>query len=505
MTALDQNLAPAAGRAAAPRGDMVSRVAANSAWLICQPLLLNVISVLSTGYIARSLGAADYGAFNLGFAQIALFSPLGNLGLRAVAVRAIAEDREHAREIVGATFALRLLFTALAALLALLWLCLPTYSWTTRAIGLAAIGSMVFQSMGMVAVDLFQGFERARPAAQAQMLGGLLLTLLSVLALLAGLELPGFVGACVLGAFLQMALLHSAARRHFQAIRPCFDRQRIRALFHQLRPFMGLSLLSSLTDAPVVDVLILGALYPAGAVGAYAAANGLVGRLLMVPLGIGDALYPAVAHGHSRDSEEVRHAVRSYVSNLVLVTLPIALWLTFAAPTVLWILFGNQYDAGVPVLRLAGWLLPLTGFAYLVRECLSAIRRQDEALRLSLVSGGLVVALYAVLIPAFGLVGAAVAGIAREVVMLPLWLRALSRRFSNPVPWPRLGAVLIAAGAMAVPLLPLLLRYDHTYAVIGSALAWLAYAGAAVNLGLVDPRILARVPGAGCLVRADRR
>ncbi|HEU4754960.1 MAG TPA: flippase [Armatimonadota bacterium] len=495
MTAVTQEAAPAAGDVATPRGEMVSRVAANSVWLICQPLLLNIVSVVSTGYIARKLGAADYGAFNLGFAQIALFSPLCNLGLRAVAVRAIAEDRSHAREIVGATFSVRLLFTAIAALLALLWLSLPTYGWTTRLIGMAAICSMVFQSLGLVAVDLFQGFERSRLAAQPLMIGGLILTGLSVLALLAGLGLAGFVGAYVLGAAIQTGMLHWTASRHLHPVLPRPDWPRARDLLRQARPFAVMSLLSSFTDTPLIDVLILGALYPPAAVGAYSAANGLVGRLLMIPHGVADALYPAVAHQHGRDRAEVETAVRRYVLNLALVTLPVALWLTFAAPTVLWILFGNQYAAAEGALRMAGWILPLTGLAYMIRECLSAVRRQGLVARLAVLSGVLLVAIYAALIPPFGLLGAAAGGVVRELIMLPIWLFVLGRSFARPVPVRELKRLAAALAVMAIPLAPLALHYSHLYAVVGSTLAFTCYVGAVLSLGLADLKRLPLIGG----------
>jgi O-antigen/teichoic acid export membrane protein len=491
VAAADTSAVPAAAGA----GTMVGRVGRNSAWLIAQPLVLNVLSVVSTAYIARKLGASDYGAFNLGFAQIALFSPLCNLGLRAVAVRAIAEDRPQAREIVGAAFALRILFTALAALLAAAWLAMPTYSLTTRVIGAAALLSMVFQSAGMVAVDLFQGFERAKLAAQPQLAGGLILTLLSVLALAAGLGLPGFVAAYVVGALIQMLLLHATARRHFFPVRPVLAWQRVRDLFRQARPFAVMSVLSAVTEVSVVDILILGALFPAAAVGAYAAAMALVSRLYMVPYGIADAMYPAVAHRYGQDRDEVEAAVRRYVLNLLLIVLPLALWLSLAAPAVLGILFGGQYAEGVAVLRLAAWLIPLMGFGYLVRECLNAVRRQGTVMRLSLVSGALLLLLYAALIPVLGPVGAAAAGLAHQLLMLPLWLRPFREAFRSPIPSRDLAALALALGAMALPFLPLAIGYSHAGAVFASAAGWAGYAAAVVFLRLVD------LPAAVALVR----
>jgi O-antigen/teichoic acid export membrane protein len=486
MSLAEPQTIPAVPVEAAPPQEMARRVGRNSAWLIARPLLLNVLSVFSNAYIARKLGADDYGLFNLGFAQVALFTPLCNLGIRAVAIRAIAQRRERAGEVIGAVVALRFLLTFVAALLAGAWLCLPAYSATTRWIGLAAIGSMVCNGLGFAATDLFQGFERSRLGAQPQLIGGLILTALSVAALLLGLGLPGFVGAYVLGAAIQLLLLEHAARTQLLPLRPRWDWAEIRSLILQARPFAFLSLLSNVTDVPVIDVLILGACFGSDSVGPYTAASGLVLRLLMVPSGVADALYPAVAGGVGLDREEVEQTVRRSVQNLLLLTLLLAVCLTFSARTALWVLFGNQYLSAANALRVLGWLLPLIGINYLARECLNAAHRQDRVVRISIGNLAVMAALYAALIPHFGITGAAIAGVAREAIMLGFWLAPLRQEFRKPIPFGGLGRVLAAALAMTCALAPALYSGSHLAMIGAVALGFVLYAAMAWRLGLID-------------------
>jgi O-antigen/teichoic acid export membrane protein len=475
-----------------PEESMARRVGGNSLWLIARPLALNVLSILSNVYIVRELGAAGYGAFNLGFAQVALFAPLCNLGLRAAAVRAIAQNRESAPAVVGALHALRLLLTAITVLLVIGWLSLPTYSATTRLIGLAAVCSMICTSMGASAIDLFQGFERSRLAAQPQMLGGLWLTLLSVAALLVGWGLPGFVAAYVAGAAIQLHLLHRAAARELFKIIPRWDWPRMKELGRAARPFAFLSVMSNVTDAPVVDVLILGALHGSGAVGPYTAALGLVMRLLMIPYGVGDALYPAVAAGFRDHRAEVVTTVRRCILNLALLTVPAAVALTFLAPTILRLLYGEEYVGATDALRLIGWLLPLMGVNYVMRECLSAIHRQDVVVRLTLVSCVLLVGLYAALIPLFGIVGAALAGVLREAVMLLLWARPFSAELERPFPVRELGRLSLAALAMSLPLALFGSRYGPIAAIAAGVMGSALYAVVALRTGVLDLSALRR-------------
>ncbi|HEV3050044.1 MAG TPA: flippase, partial [Longimicrobium sp.] len=427
-------------------------VARNSVLWIGQSLLLNVLSIASTGYIARKLGAVDYGLFNLGFAVLQVFAPFCALGLRAVTIRSLAENPENGRTEVGVACTLRLLTTVGAVLMALAWLALPTFTPTTRLIGLAAIFSMACQAGGRLAGDICLGYERYHLIAPFQVLGGVLLTLLSVLALLAGTGLTGFVTAYVVGGLIQLLLVLAVTWKHFGPLRPRWDRERIHDQLRQVRPFAALNLLSNATDMPTYDVLVLGMAFGDALVGPYSAAIGLVIRLMAIPTGLAAAMYPAVARRYRSQPGEVRATVQRAILNLTLVTAPMALCLSFTAPTVLWILFGNQYLSAADPLRIAAWWLPLGGINYLVRECLSAVRRQDLVLRLSVLSCVLLAVLYALLVPTLGFRGAAIAGIARELITLPLWLRALSAHFGRPVADTDVRRAGLALLLMTVPL-----------------------------------------------------
>jgi O-antigen/teichoic acid export membrane protein len=62
----------------------------NSLFLTVQPVLMNVVSVFVTGYMARVLGPSDFGMFNFVLSFTMLFYPIAILGLNRVSVREMA-------------------------------------------------------------------------------------------------------------------------------------------------------------------------------------------------------------------------------------------------------------------------------------------------------------------------------------------------------------------------------------------------------------------------------
>ena len=138
------------------------RVVTNSFWLIAQPLVLNVASLVVVGYMARTLGQADYGKFVFAFAYVSMFAPLANMGLRAITVREIAKDREHADRFLGSILIVRLVLSVVATLLAALLIELLGYPIDTRMVVYLAASTIVFQAVSTTFYDAFQGFEMAK-------------------------------------------------------------------------------------------------------------------------------------------------------------------------------------------------------------------------------------------------------------------------------------------------------------------------------------------------------
>jgi O-antigen/teichoic acid export membrane protein len=399
----------------------------------------------------------------------------------------MAENRDEAAQTARSFLALRLLLTTFSVLCALGWLTLPISDVRTRLIGLAAVFSMTCASLGSMAIDICTGYERPRVAAQAQLAGGLILTALSVIVLMLGWGLTGFVAAYVIGALVQAVLLIGAVRRQLFFPRPEWKWNRMRALLREARPFALLTLLHPITHAEAIDLIVLGFISSPVVVGSYAAAKGLISRLIMVPEGIITAMYPAVANGYRQNREDVERMVWRYVVNLLLVTAPLALCLCFSAPTVLRLLFGEQYLLGDNALRIAAWFLPLWGLNHIMRQCLTAIRQQNAVLRLTLLSGLVLCGLYAVLIPVFGITGAAAASVLREGLMLGLWLRLFSHHFGAPRLLRELGRLVCALGIMTLPFSLLLICQDAAITITAAALACACYIQALLMLKLADP------------------
>jgi O-antigen/teichoic acid export membrane protein len=425
-------------------------VAKNTAWAVLQPLLMNVLSLAATGYIARQLGVAEYGRFNLGYAFVAMFAPLTNLGLRSLTIRHVAANRDSAAEYLGRVLVLRLILSFVVAAVTVAAIPLSGGSGHTRDVIIIAAIGMIVTTLGGVLTDGFQAFEQMRPTSLASMAGGVLLTVASVVALYFGGGIREMALAYLLGPICTLALLWVWCRRKPFLPKPVWDRPGSWAMLRLASPFFLITLLDVVSTR--IDILVLARVLGEHGLGSYTAATSLVDRAMVLCDGAATALLPAISHLNAQSPGAAVPLLRKFALWLLLASLPVAVATTALSGIVVHVLFGPGYGAAAAILAIAIWRLPLTCLTALQGQSLLAIDRQDLVLRTGAIAMVVSIALIWPLVHWFGPAGAAWALLLRPIVAFVLRLAPMARTFPNLWPWPQLTRVAAALALMWFPL-----------------------------------------------------
>ena len=205
------------------------------------------------------------------------------------------------------------------------------------------------------------------------------------------------------------------------------------------------------------DTLLLGRLTNATAVGVYAIGSevaSLPTSELVEPLCRASFAGFAAAN---REGVSVTETFPRLMSSAVLVTLPAGLGLALVAAPLVRLAFGPEWDAAVPVLRILGLAGIMTVFGQISLHLMSAHSLLGRLTAVALAGAVLRIVLLLLLIPPFGVTGAAwAAAIAICVdqgatLVMALWhlkvgLRALVECIVRPV----LAAAAMACGVLAI-------------------------------------------------------
>jgi O-antigen/teichoic acid export membrane protein len=426
------------------------RVAKNAAWLVLQPLVMNVLSLAATAYIARELGASEFGRFNLAYAFAAMFAPLTNLGLRPLAVRHIAQNRGEASDYLGKVLVLR---GGLAVVIAVILIAVAPLSGgsahTQGVVAVAAVG-LVLATLSGVFTDGFQSFEVMRPVSLANMVGAVLLTLTSVLVVWRGGGIQQMAMAYLLGPLCSLVLLWLWSRGKPFRPHPNWNPSAFYRMLRQALPFFGLGLLEAVSAR--IDVLVLARAMGDGNLGSYTVAMTLVDRAMNLCDGAATALFPAIAHLSANSPAAVISLLRNSALWLFMLGVPIAIGTTVLSPLVVALLFGPQYAAAAPLLALAIWRLPIECLAMLQGHSLFAVNRQNLVLRTAAVATVFSILTVYPLVQFLGPLGGVLALLIRPSMAFLMRLPALAHHFPNLWPWAQLARVVISVGLMVIPL-----------------------------------------------------
>ncbi|MHA1568036.1 MAG: flippase [Alphaproteobacteria bacterium] len=400
----------------------MNRVWANTAWKLFSLIGTKLFTFVFVLLAARWLGLDDFGylMFALAYAHIAFV--LVDAGVSTALWReASTADDKGLRGYLSAH--LLRPYTEIIGL-GLVLLGLALFDLPPEAQFLAILVGLGVGIDALINLDLavFKAQERLRSEALVTLLGKGVFVALAIAAIRTGCGLVG-VGIAYLAGHI-LALVFSRHQVSFIGPPISQDGPQPVPLLRQALPLAAVSLFTVVYFR--IDLVMLQGITGAEAAGLYGAAYRLVEAAMILPAAFLTAIFPRLARiSEGNEDEEL---VRSVLKTLVYVaTAGVVFGLVFA-PEVLALLFGEPFReaaAGLRILLLALWFIYPN---YLLTHLLIAHRRQNAYARIVGLCALLNVALNALLIPLLGLIGAAIATVLTEGLLLVFAWRQLRDR-----------------------------------------------------------------------------
>lgn len=402
--------------------------------------------------LARSLGPQQYGLFTQGIAVVQILAIVGILGLHQALPRFMAsQDRGRMESVAtalvlgtgGSAIVAGLLYYGIGPATAIL----GTGQDLVGVLRLFA-PALVPLCLFYLAVAMLRGIEDTRFKV---LTSDVALPLIEIGLLFAafrlGLGLPGAVWA-YLGATVAATVLSVGAFVHLTDVRMP-DRLIPRQLLAFAWPLFLVALIT--TTNKWIDVLMLGRLATAAQAGIYEVAMAVAGFLVLFLSSLNYIFMPVATRLTGDDPAAVAELYRASTRWITGLSGPLLLGMLLFPGQLIGLLFGSGYQAGATALTLLSigyFVAVMIGPAGMLLVAAGRTRW--------FLAGGLTllvtdVALNLVLIPAYGMTGAAIALstalIASNLVMLYLGRREIGQRL---IPQEH-GRILAALGLTGIP------------------------------------------------------
>ncbi len=386
------------------------RILKNSGWLLIDYAARFIGGYFVSIWLAREIGAENFGIYSYALSIVAILMSFAVFGIQGVGIKTIVENKADEKSILGTLFGIRLSAGSLSyiTLIVILFFINTDHDKFLLA---AIIGLKLIVSSFNVIDYYFDALVQSKYKVRARVTAYIIRTLLIILFIIAKVSLYWLAVIVffeeIVGSLL---VIYFFFKRGNSKIRQWkFETHIAKSMVKQSWPLIfsniGAMLYLKIDQLMVVDML------GETAGGHYAAAVKITELFYFIPAIIISSAYPIIIESKKKSKKEYLEKLK--LTNMILFTLAIifSFFVATFSDQIIYFTFGSEYLASVKVVTYHIWTLV---FVY-VGQVLSRWLIIEKLTIFSLIrhGSGVIVNLVLnfLLIPLYGMVGAAVASL----------------------------------------------------------------------------------------------
>ncbi|MDD1687197.1 flippase [Methanoregula sp.] len=357
---------------------------------------------IATFYFAHFLGPAVLGAYFLFLAYYGIFDLIGDGGLGGAAVKRISEGKEQ-NEFFTAFFIMRMVLLCLSIAVFIIF---SPYLAGLENNGLIywLIIALIAGTLASVAGTNLYGTAQVGIMQVSNLFNTIAKNLVQILAVFVGCSVGGLVAGFIAGMivaividlkFIRLSLTHCNLS-HFKG----------------LFSFSIWTFLSSggLLIFNYADTILIGLLMTEADVGIYRVAFQLTSAASFLVTAFHVVLYPRISNWHAeKQFHLIEYALARAITYSLFLAIPVIAGGIILSDKLLYFFYGAAFESGAPILIILLFVQVANIFMYLQTTCLNAMDMPRISFYITAASAIMNIILNILLIPVWGISGAAIA------------------------------------------------------------------------------------------------
>ena len=386
----------------------------NVGWIFIGNVAHAVLQYLLNIYIARVFSTDDYGLINYAASLIAFFTSVGTLGFSGIIIKSFSEDEKNTGKYLGSAIGARLMFSVGAIVL------LQVIVRTANSEDAMLPTIVFYQSISILfgAFDLIVYWFRYQYEAQRVAVLKLAAFFVSaawrIVVVAVFRSLTGYVFGVTLETVVFSILLAVSFRKNYPEHRFRFSARTVRDLLLISYPFITSEILSTIYGQ--TDKIMLKSMMNNEAVAMYSVALTLASAISIIPQALIEGFRPDILKYRAADPAQYHRRLKQLYASVFWICIAYCIAITVLAKWIILILYGEKYLGAVPALSLVVWY---TTFSYFgsINNIYMVAENKAKWVQITTLVGALTnVCLNFLLIPRFGVVGAAGASLLTQFI-----------------------------------------------------------------------------------------
>ncbi len=385
----------------------------NSFWLTVSEVGSRLIKLAVFVYAARALGVTEWGVFSYGLALVGTFSILSDIGMNVILLREVSKRSDAMRRYIATGFFIKAALSLISSLL-VLGMLLFIKDHSIRVL-IPFISVLLFiDSLREFGYALNRAFEKMEIEAGVKIFSTVLLAGFSAYTLLVHPTAQSLLIAYILSGAIGLVVLYITIRKHFSNIFRSFDRSLIRTILIEAWPIGIIAVFGTILSS--IDTIFLGWLKTTTEVGYYAASQKPLQILLLIPTLIATALLPFFSRSAGTNDGAFAGVLGRVLSIALFIIIPLTVLSILCAKPIILILFGPQYYPAISLFQITALSTIASVPSIFISNALLAHGKQKLILLFIGIGALSNVLLSLLLIPLYGMYGAAIAFTVSQII-----------------------------------------------------------------------------------------
>jgi O-antigen/teichoic acid export membrane protein len=386
---------------------IVQTISKNTAVQLLSTLIAKLFAFFSGMYAARFLGANGFGILSFALAFTAIISVFADLGLQQIIVRDVARNKSLAEKYLGNIIIIKIILSIFTFIITAIIIHYVSYPDLTIKIIYLITLSVIFNSFSFIFYSITRAFERMEYLSLGQVLSSALMFAGTFFIISHGFDVIGFAFLyCLIGLVI---LLYSSAVCSWKFVSPKieFDLSFCKIVIKDALPFG----LSSIFVAIYywINSIMLSSMTGNEVVGWYSASYRLILTLMVIPNILQISIFPATSRLYESSEDLLKKVTEIFFKYMIVIGVPMGVGTTLLSKEIVLFLFGVDYMPSILALQILIWGVI---FAFIVspfENLILSINKQFINTVEVFLAMILNIIINILLIPKYGLVGAAIA------------------------------------------------------------------------------------------------
>ncbi len=386
----------------------------NTSWLLVEKVLRIIAALFIGAWVAKYLGPENFGILSYAQSFVAIFAAFSSLGLKNILTRELVTDEKNTYVLLGTSFLLQTIGSIVLITCVGVSIYLNDNEPLTNKI-IIILGLLTFLNSFTVISSYFQSIVRSKYVVIPSILGLIISSIFKVILIFMESPLIHFVYILIFDiVLLSVGQLFFYHKNGQSILNWKFSSNKAISLLKDSWPLILSGIIISIYMR--IDQVMIKEMMDNSSVGEYAAAVKLSEAWYFIPTVIAGSLFPAIINAKMKSEKLYRSRLQRLYDLMVLMALSLAIPITLLSDWIVGVFFGPEFVQTSSVLSIHIWagvfvFLGVSNAKWFICENLQ--KYSVVCLGIGMLCN---ILLNAILIPKYGIIGAAYATLLSQFV-----------------------------------------------------------------------------------------